>query len=121
MTSSTEALADYGAAWNEPGPAKRMALLERTWADKGQYISPPMDVTGKQAHAVHVGHFLSEEPDARIELTSQVSRHHDLGYFTRSMIAADGSITIQDHDLGHFNLDEKLMLIAGLFGDPEPL
>jgi hypothetical protein len=47
-----ERVADWQAAWNEPEPARRLALLERCLADGGRFRDPTAAVDGAAPLAV---------------------------------------------------------------------
>ena len=44
-----ETVANYVAAWNETDPAKRRALIARTWAEDGSYLDAHREGTGHDA------------------------------------------------------------------------
>ena len=57
-----EAVAAYGAAWNETDEAKRRTLLEQSWADDAVYQDPTGRAEGREALVAHIGGFHAMMP-----------------------------------------------------------
>ncbi|WP_299854605.1 nuclear transport factor 2 family protein [uncultured Roseobacter sp.] len=108
----------YGAAWCEPEVSKRRELLEIAWSKEGRYQDPSADIMGREALVDHIGDVHRQWPGARIELTSEVSTHHDKIYFSWRMITADGATAIEGVDFGTLSPDGRLAQIIGFFGPP---
>ena len=113
-----EVLQAYVAAWGETDQAKRRALLEKAWDDDGVYQDPSADVQGREALVAHKGGFHQSMPGARIELATDVSRHHGNIYFAWKLVTADGSIMIEGVDFGMLAADRRISRITGVFGPP---
>ncbi|WP_420587144.1 nuclear transport factor 2 family protein [Ruegeria sp.] len=120
MPDSHQTIADYGAAWQETDAPKRLALLERCFAENGRYTDPTADVHGRAHLATHIGEVLSSA-GGRVELTSKPTQHHDVAHFTWHMVASDGSIVVSGHDFARFDTDGRIVQLAGFFGHPAPL
>jgi hypothetical protein len=114
----SEQLAAYMAAWNESDAAKRMALLEKAWADEGVYIDPVADVKGRDALAATIAALHAQQPGARIELASGVDQHHNQIRFRWDFIGADGKTQIQGIDVGEIAPDGRIARIVGYWGEP---
>lgn len=117
-----EAVALYGAAWDEPDSAKRLALLEKAWAEDGVYTDPTADLKGRDALHAHIGGFLDQGSGARIVITSKVDSHHGHRLrFSWSMVSKDGKTVTTGIDYGELDEDGRLRLIVGFFGPFPPL
>lgn len=113
-------IADYGAAWQERDPNKRLELLTRCFAENGRYVDPTADVSGRSDLCDHIGEVL-KGADGKVQLTSKPSNHHDVIHFTWHMVGPDGSVYVAGHDFVHLDTKGKIAHLAGFFGDPEPL
>jgi hypothetical protein len=69
---TSEIVATYNSAWNEPDEAKRTAILEESWADDGVYQDPQGTVEGRAALVAHIGGFHAAYPGCTIEQASGV-------------------------------------------------
>ena len=108
----------YAAAWNEPDAGKRLALLERSWAEDGVYVDPTVELSGRQALSDHIAGVQAKRPGARIALTSGTDEHHGLLRFNWRLIQADGTEGAESIDFGELDDDGRLSRIVGFFGPP---
>ncbi len=116
MTGVQEMVETYAAAWNEPDPVARRALLERSWADDGTYTDPTAAVAGREALIAHIDAFQQQFPGVPIVLTSGVDEHHGWVRFGWRMPAADGTVIVEGLDCGELAPDGRLRRIVGFFG-----
>ncbi|MCW5622214.1 MAG: nuclear transport factor 2 family protein [Burkholderiales bacterium] len=116
----TVIVTDYCAAWSEPEPARRLALLQKTWAEKGTYTDPTAIVEGRDALHQHIGKFFEQFPGAKIVLSSGVDVHHDKLRFGWQLVAGDGSIALEGMDYGELDENGLIQRIVGFFG-PMPV
>ncbi len=72
-----ETIANYVAAWNETDPAKRRALIARTWAEDGSYLDAHREGVGHDAIDSMIGATQSGFAGYRFRLASGVEAHHD--------------------------------------------
>jgi hypothetical protein len=63
-----ERVADWQTAWNEPEPARRVALLERCHSDGGRFRDPTAAVDGAGPLADHIGMVQRLAGGTRLEL-----------------------------------------------------
>jgi hypothetical protein len=105
---TSEIVATYGAAWNEPDEAKRAALLKAAFSDDGRYQDPMGIAEGRAALVAHIGGFHAGYPERVIDQASGVDildgaglrwawvmRHGDqieLGGMDFAELAPDGRI-----------------------------
>jgi SnoaL-like domain len=111
----------YCAAWNEPDPERRRALLREAWDPGARYADPTADVTGVDALAAHIGNVHATYPGARIERLSAVDLHHDVLRFAWRMVLGDGQALPDGIDFGQLGPDGKLTRIIGFFGPVKAL
>jgi hypothetical protein len=80
----------YIAAWNEPDPERRRALVGAVWSDGGSYLDPLMAGHGADEIAGMIGAAQAQFPGHRFELSSGPDAHHDVGRFAWTLRGADG-------------------------------
>ncbi len=116
----TEAVASYGAAWNETDPGRRADLLASSWADDGVYLDPTGRVEGRDALADHIAGFHSMMAGHTIDTVSGVDEHDGSFRFAWVMRNADG-VALEGMDYGELGDDGRITRIVGFFGPfPEP-
>jgi hypothetical protein len=77
MSSMNEVVVRYLAAWNEPEPGRRRALVAKAWTEDGTYVDAAREGRGHDSLdtmiATAQGHF----PGYRLRLASGIEAHHD--------------------------------------------
>ena len=116
-----EVVAQYMAAWNQPEPASRLALLDQCWSDGGVYLDPRANLTGRDELARHIAAIQASRPGARLEFMSGIDVHHNVVRFLWRLERADGSCGDVSIDFGEIGADGRLVRIIGFFGAPPPL
>ena len=114
--NAAEAVATYGASWDETDEDKRRALLEKAWATDGLYIDPSGRADGREALVKHIAGFQQTFAGHRIELTSGVADHNGYVSFAWTMRGPDNNVVMEGCDFGELDDDGKLKLIVGFFG-----
>ena len=117
-SATMDVLNAYMAAWNEPDAGKRMALLERAWAEGGIYIDPLSDVKGRDALSDVIAGLHAQQPGASLVLASGIDQHHNQVRFRWDFIGADGKTAIQGIDVGEIANDGRLARIIGFWAEP---
>jgi hypothetical protein len=116
-----DALIDtYCAAWREPDPERRRAMLAGVWADDATYTDPTVQLTGLRELVDHIGTVLARRPGARVVRTTEVDRHHHVARFGWRVIEADGSERPESLDLVELSPDGRLARVIGFFGPLTP-
>ena len=110
-----EAVATYGATWNEPDEKQRLALLTKSWADDGVYMDPTGRADGRDALLAHIGGFREMMPGHTIDMTSGVDVHANVFRFAWVM-RKDGETVIEGMDYGELADDGRISRIVGFFG-----
>jgi hypothetical protein len=116
VMTTEETVDRYCAAWNEPDPERRRAILAEAWDPGARYTDPTVDLTGVDALVAHIGGVQKTYPGARITRLSAVDLHHDVLRFAWRMVLADGTALPEGIDFGALGPDGKLTRIAGFFG-----
>jgi hypothetical protein len=117
-SATIDVLIAYMAAWNEPDAAKRMALLERAWADDGIYIDPVSDVKGREGLDATIAGLHAQQPGASLALASGIDQHHNQVRFRWDFLNAEGKVQIQGIDVGEIAPDGRLARIIGFWAEP---
>lgn len=120
MSTVNEVVVGYLAAWNEREPAKRRALVAKTWTEDGTYVDAARDGNGHDSLdtmiATAQGHF----PGYRLNLVSGIEVHHD--YLRFSWAAggtADAPLFIKGTDFVVLAGDGRIRSVVG-FTDAAP-
>jgi hypothetical protein len=120
MSTVNEVVVGYLAAWNEREPAKRRALVAKTWSEDGTYVDAARDGNGHDSLdamiATAQGHF----PGYRLNLVSGIEVHHD--YLRFSWAAggtADAPLFIKGTDFVVLAGDGRIKSVVG-FTDAAP-
>jgi SnoaL-like domain len=114
-----EAVAAYGAAWNETDDAVRAALLAKSFADTGTYMDPTGSADGRDALVGHIGGFQAMMPGHTIDNTSAVDVHGNVFRFAWAM--KNGSeVALVGMDFGEIADDGRISRIVGFFGPFPP-
>jgi hypothetical protein len=92
MTTITSVVDTYIAAWNEPDPARRLALVGETWTEDGTYLDPLMAGDGVPGIADMIGAAQSQFPGHRFELSAGPDAHNDVVRFSWSLVGTDGPV-----------------------------
>ena len=112
---ATEIVTTYGAAWNEPDEAARRALLDRSWADDGQYSDPTGSADGRDALVAHIGGFQGMMPGHTIDMTSGLDTRDNV--FRFAWVMRNGNeVTLEGVDFGELAPDGRIQRIVGFFG-----
>ena len=110
-----DAIAAYGAAWNEHDEAARTALLERAWSEDGLYQDPSASAEGRTALVAHIGGFHAMAPGHSIELVSGIDHYGSLFRFAWEMRNGEERV-LEGMDFGEFADDGRIRRITGFFG-----
>jgi len=119
----TEQLIDrYCAAWTDPDPAKRAALLEQVWAKGATYTDPTVHAAGSAELLAHIARVQERRPGAKVVRTSALDAHHTSARFAWRAIDANGTELVHGIDLVLLSSDgAKIERIIGFFGPLAPL
>jgi hypothetical protein len=105
----------YGAAWNEADEARRLTLLDASWAQGGVYQDPTGRAEGRSALHAHIGGFHLMMPGHTIENTSGVDVYGANFRFTWRMLNGAEPVA-EGMDFGTFDGEGRIASITGFFG-----
>ena len=118
--SVDEAVATYGAAWNETDEEKRRELLTRSFAETGTYVDPTGAADSREALVAHIGGFHQMMPGHTIDMTSGVDVHGEVFRFAWAMNNGPEQ-ALEGLDYGELDDDGRISRIVGFFGPFPPL
>jgi hypothetical protein len=75
MNKANELVVFYLAAWNETDPARRRALVARTWEPDGRYVDAHRAGTGHDGIDAMIGAAQAMFPGYRLRLASGIEAH----------------------------------------------
>ena len=108
-------ISTFSAAWSEPDPQARRALLEKCWAAGGVYADPTSaDGLNIDALDAHIGGFLAGNPGATITPQGTADHHHNHIRFDWTLHFANGQ-EAPGMDYGELSPDGKLLKIVAFF------
>jgi len=107
----------YLAAWNEPDPARRAALIEQVWAADGRLIDPPLAAEGHAGIGDMAAALQTQFPGHRFRRASGIDAHHDQLPFAWQLVGPDGAVALAGLDVGELADDGRLRRIVGFFGE----
>lgn len=120
MSKPNEAVVRYLAAWNEPDPARRRALVAKAWTEDGSYLDAAREGTGHDALDAMIAGAQAHFPGYRLRLASGIEAHHD--YLRFSWVAggtADAPLYIKGTDFAVVAGDGRIQSVVG-FVDAAP-
>jgi hypothetical protein len=106
------------AAYGEPDPIRRRALLEAAWVPDGTLVDPPLDAaTGHGALDDLFVAVQSHYPDHRFRRTTAVDVHHEFGRYGWELVGPDDAVVFGGVDVVDFAPDGRLARVIGFLGD----
>ena len=120
MSKANEAVVRYLAAWNEREPARRRALIAKTWTEDGTYVDAARDGHGHDSLDAMIATAQEHFPGYRLGLASGIEVHHD--YLRFSWAAggtADAPLFLKGTDFVALAADGRIKSVVG-FTDAAP-
>jgi hypothetical protein len=106
------------AAYGEPDPIRRRALLEAAWVPEGLLVEPPLDpAKGHDQLDDLFATVQSHYPGHRFRRTTDVDAHHDFGRYGWELVGPDGTVAFGGLDVVEFAPDGRLAGVVGFLGD----
>jgi uncharacterized protein YndB with AHSA1/START domain len=116
-----ERVADWLAAWNEPDPARRSALLGRCLADGGRFRDPTAAADGAGQLADHIGMAQRMAGGARLVARGTPEACHGLVRFGWAAVGPDEAVLATGTNVAGTDLDGRFRWLTGFWDPPEPL
>ena len=122
-TMSPSAVADrHLAAYGEPDPIRRRALLEAAWVPEGLLVEAPLDpAKGHDQVDDLYATVQSHYPDHRFRRTTELDVHHDFGRYGWELVGPDGAVVFGGVDVVEFATDGRLAGVVGFLGALAPV
>jgi hypothetical protein len=114
-----ERVGDWLAAWNEPDPAARSALLGRCLADGGRFRDPTTAVDGAGPLADHIGMVRLRTGGARLAGRGGPEQCHGVVRFGWAAVGPGGEVLATGTNVAGTDLDGRFRWVVG-FWDPAP-
>ena len=115
MVDRQERVDAYVETWNESDMDKRLALIEKAWAEDGRYVAESSDVTGHSAINDNVVRIQNKYPNRIFLRTSEIFSLRERARFTWAMLDPAGSATISGVDYALFAEDGRLRRITCVY------
>jgi len=112
----------YCAAWSDPQPEVRAALLESVWAPGATYTDPRAHTTGAGELLAHIAKVHASRPHSRVVRTTALDTHHGMLRFGWKAVDAAGATLVEGIDVVFLSADAtRIERIAGFFGPLAPI
>jgi hypothetical protein len=114
MTGINETVANYIAAWNEIDPARRRAIIARTWSEDGGYLDAHREGSGHDAIDAMIGAVQDRFTGYRFRLASGIEAHHDRVRFSWTAGGTpEAPLFFAGTDFGALAPDGRFRMITG--------
>jgi len=120
MSNPTELIDRYIDTWNETDPARRRALIDRTWTEDATYLDPLLQGAGRAGIDAMVQAVQARYPGNRFRRTSEVDVHHDRVRFSWTLGPDGGPALAQGIDFGMLSSADLLAAVTGFLDLPAP-
>ena len=110
---------DYVAAWNEDDADKRRLLLQRCWADDGEYIDTYGPASGIHTLDDRIGSVRQMLPGARLVRTTRIDQMREYLRFGWSIAGPDSIPVATGVNIAHVQPDGRLGRVLSFGGELE--
>ena len=115
-----ELVVSYVAAWNERDPARRHALVAKTWSEAGTYVDAHRHGEGHDAIDAMIRTAQDRFPGYQLRLVSGIEAHHGYVRFSWAAGGAPGApLYLAGTDIFVVAADGRLQSVIG-FVDAAP-
>ena len=119
VTAISTLVDGYCAMWNETDPARRQAVIARTWAPDARYRDPLFAADGHAALDALVAAVHARVPGHRFRLTGAVDAHHDRARWGWELVGpAGGPPVAAGVDVAALAPAGRLREVTGFFDPP---
>lgn len=115
----TPLLTEWGNAWAETNPEKRLLILNKIWAVDGRFRNPMASTNGREALNAHMANAQMHMQGVSIEPTTRFEHTHNFFRYAWKMTTADGMQMGSGMDVGEITPDGQIAWMVG-FWDPMP-
>ncbi|MBX6743953.1 MAG: nuclear transport factor 2 family protein [Acetobacteraceae bacterium] len=113
MQAMTDLIEGYIASWNESDPARRRALVARTFTEGATYLDPMMQGEGHAGIEAMIAAVQDRFPGLRFRLAGKVDSHHDRLRFSWELAPPKGAALARGTDFGVVAADGRLQSVTG--------
>lgn len=111
----TTAVDRYLAAWNEPDPISRRALLTSALADDISFCDPLLQSTGRDPIDALIGQLQSQLPGGRLQRIGEIDAHHNVVRFTWEAGIDGEEAVVAGTDIAVIAQDGRIQSINAFF------
>lgn len=116
MTGVERVIQVYSDAWNEPDRARRVALLERCWDERGVFTDPRSVISEREALVDYMASYREAYPGCRSELVTAVDEHHGRFRFGWQIVGPGDAPVVRGVDFGELSRDGRIAWITSFEG-----
>jgi hypothetical protein len=116
MTSTTDTIDTYLAAYNEADEGARRELVGRAFADAGALVDPPIDGEGHDGITAMMGAVHQQYPGHRFRRASAVDEHHGYFRYGWELCGPGDAVVLEGTDVGFVDEAGRLARVIGFFG-----
>ncbi len=115
MNEHSDLIDQYIAAWNEPDPGRRRALIAATFAEDASYLDPVMQGQGHAGIGDMIAGVQARFPGHQFRRGGVVDAHHDHLRFSWELAPQGGQALVKGTDFAVLSADARLANVTGFF------
>lgn len=120
-TSTGATIDAWLAAYADPDPDARAAVVAAVWNAAGRLTDPPFAGAGHAEIAALGAGVVEHYPGHTFRRTTAIDIHHTYGRYGWVLVAGDGTVAAAGEDVAELDADGRLNAVVGFFGTPAEL
>jgi hypothetical protein len=116
VTDVATTIDTYLAAYNDPDPRARLALVAESFATSGRLIDPPLDGSGHAGISAMMGAVQQQFPGHALRRVTGVDEHHGHFRYGWELVDPGGAVVLAGEDVGELDGRGQLVRVTGFFG-----
>lgn len=108
------------AAYSEPDPSVRAALIRNSWNLEGRLVDPPLESRGHDGISDQAATLLAQFPGHRFERTTALDMHHQFIRYGWRLVGTSGEPVLTGVDFMDVDVDGRIARVVGFFGTELP-
>lgn len=117
MTDVQAIASSYLAAWNEPDPERRHALVTAGWTADGSYADPLVEAHGPERIATMIDGVRAQFPGYHFALRGEPDGHGPFVRFSWSLLSAHGVPIAGGTDVARVDAEKRLVEVVGFLDE----
>jgi hypothetical protein len=113
ITSGTDLVQAYLAAWNETDPAARKAAIDAAFTADARYVDPLADVSGSDELDALIAGVQQQFPRMEFRQLGDVDVHHDVCRFQWGLGPAGAEPLVVGFDVAAVAADGRITTVHG--------